>query len=229
MKKKIIVSAGAFVLFILLIVLVRVVDVKTVEETGKSIGFFALNSGFHRLTGLKERWYDLTQIMGYISIAAGLVFAVIGLIQLIRRKNLWKVDRRILALGVLFIVMGIVYALFEIVAVNYRPVIMPGETKVEASFPSSHTVLVCVVMSGVALMLNYYIKDRRLRVSLQAVCMLFVLITVFGRLICGCHWFTDIIGGLLISVSLIAVFMAYLDKYDHDEEALRARLGQKED
>jgi undecaprenyl-diphosphatase len=212
MKKKIIIAAGAFVLFILLIVLVKIVDVRTVEETGMTMGFFALNSGFHKLTGFRQGWYDLTQITGYISIAAGLVFAVIGLIQLVRRKSLLKVDRRILGLGVLFIVMAVVYVLFEIIAVNYRPVIMPGDSAAEASFPSSHTVLVCVVLSGVALMLEYYIKNAGLRVSLQALCALVILITVFGRLICGAHWLTDIVGGLLISTSLVSLFAAFLDR-----------------
>ena len=229
MKKKIFLSAGAMVLFILLIVLLRVVDVKTVEETGKTVGFFALNSGFHKLTGVKEGWYELTQFMGYVSIAAGLVFAVIGLIQLIRGKSIKKVDRRIIALGVLFVAAGIIYALFELIVVNCRPVIMPGDTEAEASFPSSHTVLVSVVMSGVALMLDPYIKNRRLRVSLQAVSMLIVLITVFGRLICGMHWFTDVLGGILISISLIAAFMAFLDKCNAEEDAPRLRQAQKED
>ncbi|MBO4327079.1 MAG: phosphatase PAP2 family protein [Clostridia bacterium] len=214
MKKKIIIAAGAFALFILLIVLVKIADVRTVEETGMTMGFFALNSWFHKLTGFRQGWYDLTQITGYISIAAGLVFAVIGLIQLIRRKSLLKVDRRILGLGVLFIVMAAVYVLFEIIVVNYRPVIMPGDSAAEASFPSSHTVLVCVVLSGVALMLEYYIKKAGLRVSLQALCALVILITVFGRLICGAHWLTDIIGGLLISTTLVSLFSAFLDRCD---------------
>ncbi|MBP5631873.1 MAG: phosphatase PAP2 family protein [Clostridia bacterium] len=215
MWKKILISSGAMALFILLIILVRTVDVGMVEATGKTIGFFALNTGFHKLTGVNEGWYKLTQIAGYAAIAAGLVFAVIGLIQLIRRKSLWKVDRRILGLGVLFIVMAIVYVLFEFVHVNFRPVLMPGEVdEPEPSFPSSHTVLVCVVLSGVALMLNTYIKDKRLRISLQALCALVILITVFGRLICGVHWFTDIVGGILISVSLVTAFAAFLDYCD---------------
>ena len=162
----------------------------------------------------------MTQITGYAAIAAGLVFAVIGLIQLIRGKSLRKVDRRILGLGVLFIVMAIVYVLFEFIHVNFRPVLMPGEVdEPEPSFPSSHTVLVCVVLSGVALMLNTYLKDRRLRISLQALCALVILITVFGRLICGVHWFTDIVGGILISVSLVTAFAAFLDYCDTHEIA----------
>ena len=150
--------------------------------------------------------------------AAGTVFAVIGLIQLIKRRSLLKVDKRILGLGVLFVVMAVVYVLFEILIVNYRPVIMPDKTLPEASFPSSHTVLACVVLSGVALMLNYYIKNVRLRISLQALCALVIMLTLFGRLLCGIHWFTDIIGGILISIALVFGFAAFLDICDSKEK-----------
>jgi undecaprenyl-diphosphatase len=46
-----------------------------------------------------------------------------------------------------------------------------------------------------------------------------ILITVFGRLICGVHWFTDIVGGILISVSLVTAFAAFLDYCDTHEIA----------
>ena len=207
MKKKILVAAAALALFVLLVVCVKTVDVKEVEATGKTIGLAWLNTGFHKLTGVKMGWYKLTQITGLIALAAVAAFAVLGLIQLIRRRSLKKVDPELLTLGGLFIATGLMYVLFELIKVNYRPIIMPGETAAEASFPSSHTMLVVTVMGGTILILNRYIKDSRLCVSLRTLCVLIALITVFGRLICGVHWFTDIAGALLLSVALLAGYL----------------------
>ena len=207
MKKKIVIAAAALALFLLLIVGVKTVDVKEVEATGKTIGFAWLNTGFHELTGVKTGWYKLTQITGLIALAVVVAFAVLGLIQLIRRRSLKKVDSELLTLGGLFIATGLMYVLFELVKVNYRPIIMPGETAAEASFPSSHTMLVVTVMGGAILILGRCIKDSRLCVSLRTLCVLTALITVFGRLICGVHWFTDIVGALLLSAALLAGYL----------------------
>ena len=207
MKKKILVAAAALALFVLLIVCVKTVDVKEVEATGKTIGLAWLNTGFHKLTGEKMGWYKLTQITGLIALAVVAAFAVLGLIQLIRRRSLKIVDPELLTLGGLFIATGLMYVLFELIKVNYRPIIMPGETAAEASFPSSHTMLVVTVMGGTILILDRYIKDSRLCVSLRTLCVLIALVTVFGRLICGVHWFTDIVGALLLSAALLAGYL----------------------
>ena len=113
---------------------------------GTSIGLSQLNQFFFDLTGLNIVWYDITDWLGLTAIATAFVFAVAGLVQLIKRKSLLKVDREILCLGALYIVVIGLYFLFEKVIVNYRPVIMPGGSHPEASFPSSHTMIVCIIM-----------------------------------------------------------------------------------
>ena len=204
MKKLIIIAAAALVLFVLLAAGVKTVDVKDVEATGKTIGLAWLNTGFHKLTGVKMGWYKLTQITGIIALLTVGAFAVLGLVQLIKRRSLKKVDPELLTLGGLFVATAIAYVLFELIKVNYRPIIMPGAEAAEASFPSSHTMLIVTVMGGTILILDRYIKDARLCVSLRTLCVLIALITVFGRLISGVHWFTDIVAALLLSTALLA-------------------------
>lgn len=194
------------VLFLLLIVLVKTVDTATVEATGKTMGLYTLNGGFHALTGVNMFWYKLTQALGIFLILVAGGFAFLGLHQLIKRKSLLKVDRCLLCLGGLYAVLIVLYAFFEKVIINYRPIIMDGKLAAEASFPSSHTMLVCVVMGSAVMLIPHYVKDAKIRQILQIVCLLVILITVIGRLICGVHWFTDILGGVLISMTLLALF-----------------------
>ena len=140
------------------------------------------------------------------------------MVQLIRRKSLFKVDKNIIALGVLFAVVIILYVMFNKITVNYRPVILPDEGVLEASYPSSHTVLTCVVMGGAMLQLPYYIKNQGLRLALNTILALIILLTVGGRLVSGAHWLTDILGGILLSGCLLFVFSGVLDKIESTEK-----------
>ena len=151
-------------------------------------------------------WYHITDWLGIAAILTAFVFAVTGLVQLIKRRSLLKVDREILSLGGLYIVVIGLYILFENVIINYRPIIMPDNTHPEASFPSSHTMLVCVIMGSAVMLINKYIKNKTLNKTLRAICFAIIGITIIGRLIAGVHWFTDILGGIMISVTLLSLY-----------------------
>ena len=210
-KGKILLSAGCGILTVLLIILLRFVDVREIGPEGTSIGLSHLNQFFFELTGLNIVWYDITDWLGLTAITAAFVFAVAGLVQWIKRKSLLKVDKEILFLGALYIVVIGLYFLFEKVIVNYRPVIMPGGSHPEASFPSSHTMIVCIIMGSAVMMIKKYIKKKSLQRVLSALCCVIIAVTVIGRLIAGVHWFTDILGWILISISLLSLFSAIIN------------------
>lgn len=205
-------------LFVLLILLVRTVDVDAIGPEGSSVGFSKINGAVKDTFSYNETWYKITQYLGYAALAIAGGFALLGLVQLIRRKSLFKVDKNIIALGVLFAVVIILYVMFNKIAVNYRPVILPDEGVLEASYPSSHTVLTCVVMGGTMLQLPYYIKNQGLRLALNTILALIILLTVGGRLVSGAHWLTDILGGILLSSCLLFVFSGVLDKIESTEK-----------
>ena len=193
-------------LTVILIALVRLVDVAPIGADGTSIGLSHLNQFVFDLFGVNMLWYNITDWLGVAAVLTGFVFAVTGLVQLIKRRSLLKVDREILALGGLYIVVIGLYLFFENVIINYRPIIMPDNTSPEASFPSSHTMLVCVIMGSAAMLINRYIRNKPLNRILRAVCYVIIGVTVVGRLIAGVHWFTDILGGILISVTLLSLY-----------------------
>lgn len=207
MKHRRLITAGiGFLVTVVLIALVRLVDVAPIGAQGTRIGLSHLNQFIFDLFGVNMLWYHITDWLGIAAILTAFVFAVTGLVQLIKRRSLLKVDREILSLGGLFIVVIGLYILFENVIINYRPIIMPDNTHPEASFPSSHTMLVCVIMGSAVMLINKYIKNKTLNKTLRAICFAIIGITIIGRLIAGVHWFTDILVGIMISVTLLSLY-----------------------
>jgi len=202
-------------LFALLIVLLRCVDVEPVGAAGTSVGLSHMNRFVFELTGVNMVWYNITDWLGLAAIIAAFLFSVTGLVQLIKRRSILKVDKEILALGGLYILVIGVYVLFENVSVNYRPIIMPGCSNPEASFPSSHTMLVCVIMGSTIIIIGKYIKKKSLCMVIRGICAAVIAVTVVGRLVSGVHWFTDILGGLLISTFLLALFSVLITEEDN--------------
>ena len=179
------------------------------EET--SIGLATINGMIHETTGVQMIWYEITSYLGILSILVGLYFACIGFVQLIRRRSLLKVDAEILSLGCLYVILAVLYILFELVVINERPIIMPGDEHVEASFPSSHTLLSFVIFGSAMIVIGKYVRNRSLCNLIQVLFGIMILIAVFGRLLSGVHWFTDILGSLFLSAALLLLFTGLLD------------------
>ena len=182
---------------------------ESAEPVWEEVGFSTVNDKVSDLFPFNETWYKITEIIGYVSIAAGLVFAFVGLFQLIKRKSFAKVDRVIYCLGGLYVALGLAYVFFEKVVVNLRPVLLKGETELAPSYPSSHTMLATVVLGGVIFALGEYIKNKKLAAVLRAVCGALIVVNVCGRIISGAHWITDIVGGVLLSAALLSFFLAF--------------------
>ena len=98
----------------------------------------------------------------------------------------------------------VLYVLFEKIAVNYRPILEDGE--LAASYPSTHTMIVLCILGTSFLAFPRYIKNGRLRLTAEILCIVIIALTIIGRLVCGVHWLTDIIGGILLSVSIIVFY-----------------------
>ena len=152
--------------------------------------------------------YTITDWLGLVPLVFVIGFALLGLVQWIKRKNLLKVDYNILILGGFYIVVMAVYVLFEMLIVNYRPVVIDGI--LEASYPSSTTMLVMCVMPTAIMQFNARIKNNVLKRYVTFVISTFIAFMVIGRLISGVHWVTDIIGGALLSTGLVLMYRAII-------------------
>ncbi|MBP3841041.1 MAG: phosphatase PAP2 family protein [Bacilli bacterium] len=203
-KESIIETFGLIILSFIYIIIVRKVDVQMIGPKNSEVGLASINSFFHKLLGSNMTIYKITEILGMIALLIVGIYAVIGLVQLIKRKSLKKVDNKIIALGILYVLLGIVYVLFEKLIINYRPVLIDGE--LEASFPSSHTMLaICICMSSIMVNKDFIKNKKYLKLTNIGLLILMTLI-VLGRFISGVHWFSDIVGGIIISITLLSCF-----------------------
>ena len=173
---------------------IRFIDVQNAGPLGSEVGFATINVWFHRLTGVHMLIYTITDWLGLVPIIICMCFGVLGLVQLIHRRSLLKVDSDILLLGAYYVVVILGYLLFEMVPINYRPILIGGN--LEASYPSSTTLLVLSVMPTLK-----YQSDRRIakpvtRKAIAVFVIVFSAFMVLGRLIAGVHWATDIVGSV---------------------------------
>ena len=198
------VGVGLLAVFVLWTVLIRFVDVEAIGPRQSSVGFATLNGYIHNLTGVNMSLYIITDWLGLVPIGVVFGFAVLGIVQCIKRKSLLKVDRSILTLGGFYIVVMAVYILFEIVVINYRPTLIDGY--LEASYPSSTTILVMCVMPTAMMQLRTRIKNDLFRRCVMLTITVFITFMVIGRLVSGVHWITDIIGGALLSTAIVLMY-----------------------
>ena len=203
-KKRIFVGAGFLAAFVLWTVLVSLVDIRAIGPNGSSVGFATLNGYVHERTGVNFPLYTITDWLGLVPIGVAFGFAILGLVQWIKRKSLLKVDRSLLALGGFYVVVLAAYIFFEIVVINYRPTLIDGY--LEASYPSSTTMLVMCVMPAAMIQLHARIKNHVFRRCVMISIAAFIAFMVIGRLVSGVHWLSDIIGGALISAGLVMIY-----------------------
>lgn len=207
-KRNYVISGLLILISIIYTILVKIIDVKAIGPNESMIGFSSINSFVNNLTGESQIWYNITEYLALIPIFMALVYALIGLKQLIKRKSLFKVDKEILGLGVFYAIVIGIYIFFELFIVNYRPVLMEGE--LEASYPSSHTLIaLCLCASSIIINKIKYSKYPITKI-INPILLITMIILVVGRILSGVHWFSDILGGVLISSAFIMSYYSYL-------------------
>ena len=203
-RKELLAGIMLLAAFALWTVLIRHIDVQNAGPNGTEIGFATINVWFHQLTGVHMLIYTITDWLGLVPIIICMCFGVLGIVQLVKRRSLLKVDTDILLLGAYYVVVILGYLLFEMVPINYRPILINGN--LEASYPSSTTLLVLSVMPTLKYQADRRIENPMTRKAIVLFVIVFSSFMVIGRLISGVHWATDIIGSVFLSSGLFMVY-----------------------
>lgn len=214
-KRLLVTGILLIVLFAIWTLLIQVVDVQPAGQAGTAIGFATFNIWFHKITGVHMLIYIITDWVGLVPVIVCMVFASIGAVQLFQRKSLLKVDFDIVLLGIYYVIVIFGYLIFEMIPINYRPILIDG--RMEASYPSSTTLLVLSVMPTLVFQGNRRVKSLGMKKCIHIMTIIFSLFMVIGRLISGVHWITDIVGAILLSFGLFYLYKAIILLYDNKE------------
>ncbi|MBQ0079910.1 MAG: phosphoesterase PA-phosphatase, partial [Eubacterium sp.] len=152
-KNNIVIPAALFVVFVVYTIVVSHIDIQPVGPLQSRVGMAGINIFFANKIGIHMIWYDLTNILGIFSLLIAAFFGFVGVFQLVTRKSLFKVDKDIIILGCFYVLVLACYVLFDKFAINYRPVMLEGT--LEASYPSSHTMLSICIMSTAIMQLKW--------------------------------------------------------------------------
>ena len=209
-QKGLITSTSLIIGFVLLTLAVRFVDVQMIGPGESSVGFATINRYIHNLTGVNMHLYNATDWLSLVPLGIIIGFALIGICQWVKRKHILKVDYSILALGGFYILVMGVYLLFELLVINYRPVLINGN--LESSYPSSTTMLVLCVMPTAMMQAKARIKNLAIKRCIFSLITAFTVFMVVGRFISGVHWFTDILGGTILSAGLVMMYRYIINK-----------------
>ena len=208
-NKKLIIAITLLLCFVFWTLLILTIDVKPVGVNNTSLGFATLNTWFHRLVGIHMSLYMITDWLSLIPLSVCSLFAGIGLGQLIKRKRLKKVDKDIILLGIYYLLVIICFVSFEFMPINYRPILIEGV--MEVSYPSSTTLLVLSVMPTLIFQAKRRLTNGTFRNLVCIFAYFYSAFMVIGRLFSGVHWFTDIIGGILLSAGLFLMYVATVE------------------
>ena len=195
--------------------LIKLVDVQYIGPMETAVGLATINGWFHKLTGVHMWLYTVTDWLGLVPVFVCLMFGGIGFVQLMQRKKLLKVDRDILLLGIYYLLVIFGYLVFEMIPINYRPTLIEG--RLEASYPSSTTLLVLSVMPTLVFQTRRRLKNRKGKRIIDIMTVIFSLFMIIGRLVSGVHWLTDIIGSVLFSAGLFCIYRAVVLLYCKEE------------
>lgn len=214
-KRLLIVGSILLVAFVVWTMLIQMVDVQPIGQKGTDVGFATFNGWFHKLTGVHMNIYTITDWLGLIPIFVCMIFGGVGFLQLIKTKSLLKVDYDIIILGIYYVLVIFGYLIFEMIPINYRPILIEGF--MEASYPSSTTLLVLSVMPTLVFQANRRLKNVIYKNIILIFSSAFSAFMVIGRMISGVHWFTDIIGSVMLSVGLFYIYKSVVLLFSKEE------------
>lgn len=203
----------SFILFLVFTILVKTVDVTYIQDIGY-LGFYNINTSINSKiqsmnTSLYDKLSDVIMIISFVSVA---IFAVIGIVQLIKRKSFKQVDPILYILLGLYVLVAAMYLTFSLMKINFSP--LSTKENLKDSYPSSHVFIsITLFVSGVMTATKYVNMGKWMSVIGFTGAILLSILSAVTRMFSGQHYFTDIIGAILLAIFLISAYYSALKAY----------------
>ncbi|MBQ3464767.1 phosphatase PAP2 family protein [Candidatus Saccharibacteria bacterium] len=155
-----------------------------------------------------ETWKLITDIILISAIAILGVFAVLGLIQWIKRKSFKKVDKELRWMPLPLALMAAIYLIFDKVLpkfFDFMPTRPNGSG--EPSFPSTHVMVVATIFFLVFMVLPKYVENKTMRIILEILMLAGIILTCIGRVLANMHWPLDVFGGIVFAFFFAEVYI----------------------
>ena len=222
-RRNLLTGVGLISAFALWTVLLQCIGVQAVGQNGTKIGFSGFNVWFHQLTGVHMTIYTITDWLGLLPVFICLCFGTLGSVQLVKRRSLLRVDPDIVILVVYYVIVIACYLIFEMIPINYRPVLIEG--RLEASYPSSTTLLVLSVMPTLIFQVDRRAENPLIKKVVAVFVIAFSAFMVIGRLVSGVHWATDIVASVLLAAGLFMLYQSAVMYTDRMKQSDRREDG----
>lgn len=206
-----ILGCASLFLFILLMILLNA-DKAVIAESGKEVGLSSINNLVKY--SYKENLDLMTDLLFYVTFTVVVFEGCLGIIQLVTRKSLFKVDKEIIIFGISLVVMVVLWLVFDhLLKINVRPI-----DANEGSFPSTHVMMATfLALASHAFICMKY--ETRLPKYLSLVLAIIIISTItFGRVACGMHYITDVTGGLFMGLALYFITFGIIKGFKKDIE-----------
>lgn len=153
-------------------------------------------------------WELITNIILILSFITLLIFAIIGIVQWVKRGSFEKIDRRLRWMPLPLVLMAITYFIFDkLIILATRP-----NGSGEPSFPSTHVMVVATIFFLTSMNLPRYVKSKNARIILEVVMVILISLTCIGRVYSYMHSPIDVIFGLIFAFLFTEVYYRVLKK-----------------
>ncbi|MBQ9544198.1 MAG: hypothetical protein IJV00_03630, partial [Clostridia bacterium] len=175
--------------FLIYTIFVSVIDNRAVVigDYSVKVGFAALNGWFFKTFGTSGFFEVISKLIGVLCIIVAALWCALFVLRFVQRKNIRRIEKYLVVFLAFLVVLGFLYVFFNVVKINVRP-IPEADGTFEASYPSSHTLLILCITFVSSITLPRLIKDKSvLKIACPAL-RICGIVGVAARRLSGGHW-----------------------------------------
>lgn len=156
---------------------------------------------------INENRTKVVKVITNITSPLGVILSAVILIIIIKNKKI-KISLAIDLLGI-----TIINNLLKVIIKRPRPNINRLVTETGYSFPSGHSITSMVFYGYLIYLIYKYIDNKKIKIPLIIILSLLIVTIGFTRIYLGVHYTSDVIGGFLLGVAYLIIFIGVSNKY----------------